>query len=306
MGIVVMGAVFVDIKGYPTQQYIPSGRNMGYVEQVHGGVSRNIAEDIANLDLHPCFISLVDQTAAGDEVIRKLTRSGADTRFMRHTQDGMGTWLAIFDNDGDVVAAISKRPELEPILDILNESGDEIFSECDSILVEIDMSPEVVQKTFEYAKKYGKKVFAPVSNMTIASQRRDLIKETDCFVCNLQEAGIFFSEDFEGFEPVKMQEVLFRKVQEAHIQRMVVTMGGQGSVYASMDGESGYCPALKVPVKDTTGAGDAFFAGVAVGLTYGKTLAQSCSIGTRLAASVISSVENVCPRFLPGEFGIGN
>ena len=48
MGIVVLGAVFVDIKGYPSDVYIPGGRNAGRVEQMHGGVSRNIVEDIAN------------------------------------------------------------------------------------------------------------------------------------------------------------------------------------------------------------------------------------------------------------------
>ena len=41
MGIVVIGAVFVDIKGYPLSTYIPGGRNAGRIEQVHGGVSRN-------------------------------------------------------------------------------------------------------------------------------------------------------------------------------------------------------------------------------------------------------------------------
>ena len=44
-------------------------------------------------------------------------------------------------------------------------------------------------------------------------------------------------------------------------------------------------------VKDTTGAGDAFFAGVTIGLTYGKTMAEACEIGTRLAASVICTSE---------------
>ena len=43
MGIVVLGAVFVDIKGYPSDLYIPGGRNSGRVEVVHGGVSRNLA-----------------------------------------------------------------------------------------------------------------------------------------------------------------------------------------------------------------------------------------------------------------------
>ena len=53
MGIVVLGAVFVDIKGYPSDVYIPGGRNAGRVEQMHGGVSRNIVEDIANVELQP-------------------------------------------------------------------------------------------------------------------------------------------------------------------------------------------------------------------------------------------------------------
>ena len=52
MGIVVIGAVFVDIKGYPGSNFIPTGRNAGRGEQVHGGVGRNVAEDIANCVLH--------------------------------------------------------------------------------------------------------------------------------------------------------------------------------------------------------------------------------------------------------------
>lgn len=304
MPIVVLGAVFVDIKGYPTAQYIPGGRNMGNVEQVHGGVSRNIAEDIANVELHPRFVSLVDNSATAEEVIRRLDRRGVDTRFIRHTDNGMGTWLAVFDNDGDVVAAISKRPDLSPLLYTLVTCGDEIFIDCDSILVEIDMDADVVQKVYEYADKYKKKVFAAVSNMSIAAKRRDLIKKADCIVCNCQEAGILFSEDFEGMSPEQLQPVLLEKICQARIPSMVVTMGGSGSVYASASGESGICCAKKVAVRDTTGAGDAFFSGVAIGLTYGKTLAESCEIGTRLAASVITSLENVCPNYLPAEFGI--
>ena len=58
MGIVVIGAVFVDIKGYPLATYIPGGRNAGRVEQVHGGVCRNVAEDIANVELRLSLIHI--------------------------------------------------------------------------------------------------------------------------------------------------------------------------------------------------------------------------------------------------------
>ena len=71
-----------------------------------------------------------------------------------------------------------------------------------------------------------------------------------------------------------------------------------------MKGDKGFCPARKVEVKDTTGAGDSFCAGAVIGLTYGKSLKESCEIGAHLAASVIVTSENVCPRFLPRELGL--
>ncbi len=54
-----------------------------------------------------------------------------------------------------------------------------------------------------------------------------------------------------------MREVLAANVHSANIPCMVVTMGGQGAVYARANGESGVVPAKKVDVIDTTGAGDA-------------------------------------------------
>ena len=304
MGIVVLGAVFVDIKGYPTSTYIPGGRNAGEVEYVHGGVSRNIAEDIANVELRPTFVSLVDRTGAGADVIRKLNDHKVNTQYMRATRDGMGTWRAIFDHDGDVTAAISKRPDLMPIAQILDEQGDEIFRNADSISVEIDMDKAIIKRIFALAKQHQKPVYAVVSNMSIAVERRDFLRSVDCFVCNQQEAGILFSDNYDALTPDEMQQMLCRRIQEAQISRMVVTMGAQGAVWADMAGNSGFCPALKVEMKDSTGAGDAFFAGVTIGLTYGKTMDEACSIGTRLAASVICTSENVCPRYLPSEFGL--
>ena len=271
MGIVVIGAVFVDVKGYPEAAFIPNGRNVGRVEQIHGGVGRNVAEDIANCELRPTFISLVDNSGTGEDVIRKLNNHKVNTQYMRRTRDGMGTWLAVFDNDGDVCASISKRPNLLPIADILDEYGDEIFAHADSVICEIDIDKEIVKRVFKLAKKYGKKVYSVVANMSIALERRDFLKSIDCFVCNIQEAGILFFDDYTGKTPLEMADIISQKVIAAKIPSMIVTMGGEGAVYADINGDRGFCPARKVDVKDTTGAGDSFCAGVAVGLTYGKT-----------------------------------
>lgn len=304
MAMVVIGTVFVDIKGFPDDLYIPEGRNAGRVEIVHGGVGRNVAEDIANVELRPRFVGMVDDTAEGAEVLRKLKNHKVNTDYVAVTQDGMGMWLAVFNNGGDIAGSISKRPTSDAMLRMLEENGDEIFADADSIVIEIDLDKELIKTVFRYAEKYHKKVYAVVANMSIASQRRDFLQSIDCFVCNAQEAGILFVCDFSGLTPEELCEELSRRVVSARIPSMVVTMGSRGAVYADMNGDKGVYPARKVKVRDTTGAGDAFCAGVAIGLTYGKTMREAVEIGTRLASSVITVSENVCPRFLPQELGL--
>ena len=304
MGIVVIGATFVDIKGFPEDNYLPTGRNVGRVEYIHGGVARNVVEDIANAELRPTFVGIVDNTPLGADVVDKLRRHKVNTDYILTIPDGMGTWLAVFDNNGDVAGSISKRPNMLPLVDLLDEKGDEIIGAADSVVLEVDLDKEIVKRVLDLVQKHGKKIFALVSNMSLAAERRDLIKRFDCFICNQQEAGLLFLDDYTGIAPLQMQDVLAEKVLRAKFPLMVVTMGADGAVYADIHGNKGYCPARNVQVKDTTGAGDAFCAGVSIGLTYGKETAEAIEIGSMLAASVITSSENVCPRFLPEELGL--
>lgn len=304
MGIVVIGATFVDIKGFPEDAYVPTGRNVGRVEYVHGGVARNVVEDIANVELRPTFLGIVDDTPLGTDVLQKLKKHKVNVEHVLSIPDGMGTWLAVFDNNGDVAGSISKRPNMLPIVKLLEEKGDEIFRTADSVVLEVDLDKEIVKTVLDLAERYQTKVFGLVSNMSIAAKRRDFLQKFHCFICNQQEAGLLFLDDYSNTTPQQLQDILSEKVMRAGIPSMVVTMGERGAVYADCRGDKGICPARNVQVKDTTGAGDAFCAGVAIGLTYGKNLREAIEIGSQLAASVITSSENVCPRFRPEEFGL--
>ncbi len=304
MSIVVIGAVFVDIKGFPNDHYLPTGRNAGRVEYIHGGVARNVVEDIANVELRPTFVSIVDDTPMGVAVVQKLHSHKVNTDYIMTIPDGMGTWLAVFNEEGDVAGSISKRPNMLPVAELLEQRGDEIFAAAQGVVLEVDLDKEIVKKVLELAEKHHTKLFALVSNMSIAVKRRDFLQKFDCFICNQQEAGQLFLDDYSTTTPEEMCAILQEKVLQAQFPAMVVTMGGAGAVYADCHGVHGICPARSVQVIDTTGAGDAFCAGVSIGLTYGKTLGEAVEIGTYLAASVITSSENVCPRFRPQELGL--
>ncbi len=303
MGITVLGAVFIDIKGFPLTQYIPGGRNVGNVIQVHGGVSRNIAEDIGNIKLKPNLLSVIDHSGLSDDVLKRLREHGVNTEYVIRTEDGLGTWLAIFDNNGDVTASISKRPVLTPLRDLLLERGEEIYEQSDSIALELDLEEEVLEVVFELAEKYGKEVYAAVSNMSIAMERRNYLSKVGCLVCNLQEAGLLFSCELGNLPRDELEKILFERTMHAKIRRMIVTLGNDGCIFIDRTG-CGYYPSYNVDVIDTTGAGDAFFAGAVIGLTYGKSLRDSAIIGTRLASSVIATKESTCPSYMPEEFGI--
>ena len=267
-------------------------------------MGRNVAEDIANVELRPTFVSLVDDTAQGEDVLRKLRRHKVNTDYIRKVPNGMGMWLAVFDQTGDLAGSISQRPDLSRICDILDEKGDEIFKNADSVVIEADVGKDIVKRALDLAEKYGKPVYGVVANMGIASERRDFLQRMDCFVCNQAEAGILFVADYSKASPEELCADLPARLESANIPAIVVTMGSRGAVYAGRNGEVGYFPAEHVKVRDTTGAGDAFCAGVSIGLTYHKSMREAVEIGTRLAASVIKVSENVCPRFRPRELGL--
>lgn len=326
---IIIGTTFVDIKGFPESEYIERGRNAGSIEYVHGGVARNIAENLGRCGCHPVFVSMGDYSSLTVDIMGRLQREGVETKYMARSEDGLGTWMAIFDDEGDVVASISKRSDMHGILPVMAEKESEIFNGADSVSVEMDMDPDVVAKIMEYAGKYNLPVYAVISNMKIALEDNAFSYPIACLVCNLQEAEMMLTPtggiggtrekkeittgesrskekqteemeilpDMEGEKDSakKMLHILKERLPDYPIEKMVVTLGAGGAVYYDkQDGSAGWIPPVPVEVCDTTGAGDAFFSGVVIGLTSGNSLKEACKTGARLASSVIATKENVC------------
>ena len=63
----------------------------------------------------------------------------------------------------------------------------------------------------------------------------------------------------------------------------MLTRGAQGVIWASRNGLQSI-PALRVNPVDTVGAGDAFNAGLAVGLSEGQSILHSIALGVTAAS----------------------
>jgi ribokinase len=83
-------------------------------------------------------------------------------------------------------------------------------------------------------------------------------------------------------DPIKDND-LASALLELGVENVVLTLGAKGVLWASRKGVKAI-PALKVRTVDSVGAGDAFNAGLAVGLSENKSLYESIAIGVTAAS----------------------
>lgn len=294
--MLVIGSVFVDVKGFAREKYMPLERNVGDVQVTAGGVCRNVAENLVGLGQPARFVSMVDDNAMGDQVRGDLAAMGVDVKHVLRAPGGMGMWLAILDESGNLAGSISRQPDFAPLEAYLDENGGEVIAAEDGVVLEVDTSAAISDRVLALAKEHGKPVYCIVGNMGVILKHPEYLHEMACFICNEMEAGRLFREDYTALGPDDMLEALKRGSAVAGIPAMVVTMGPKGAVYVdNRTGEFGFCPPPNVDVVDTTGAGDAFFSAAVAALMRGAPLSQAVRDGTDLAARTLQ-VEGSCAK----------
>ncbi len=294
--MLVIGAVFVDVKGFSYGTYVPEGTNIGDVQVVPGGVCRNVAENLARLGVDAQFVSMVDDTAMGRYVRDRLSALGIDTRHVIAADRGMGMWLAVLDENGDLRGSISRQPDFKVLEQYLREHGEAIVSASDGIVLEFDMNAAIADVVMRLAAEHDKPVYSVVGNMGVILRHPEYLRHVACFICNEIEAGRLFGRELAGLTPEDMLPLLVQVSRDAGIPAMVLTMGPDGAVYVDhRTGEFGRCPAVSVNMIDSTGAGDAFFSGAVAALARKLPLSQAVRVGAQLAARTLQVAGSCCP-----------
>ncbi len=294
--VTVIGTVFMDVKGFAFNNYNPLGRNLGSVEFIHGGVGRNIAENLAALELSVAFVSTVDQTAIGTEVIERLNNSRINTAYLRQAEkDGMGMWLALLSEKGELVGSISKMPDLSTLSDLLGAEGKDIISNSSHIALELDLSSKITRDIISLSKAMEKPVYGIPGNFDVIMKNQDILPELECFICNDIEAGRLMGMDLTDLSIEELTGLFSKQLfTTAKCPRyMVVTLGSRGCIYYdSAINITTHQPAIQTEVLDTSGAGDAFFSGTVMGLINNEPLSQAVVYGNRIASYTLRSKEN--------------
>ena len=293
----VVGTVFVDCKGFTAAKYVPLGRNVGSVKFVHGGVGRNVAENIARLGLPVSLLSSIDQGGIGRDVACRLAEAGVRLDWLAELPEcGMGMWLAVMDEHGELAGSISQMPDLRGMATMIVEHGRELLDRSTHVALELDLNEAITTQVLRLAREAGRPVYGLPGNLEIVLALPKVLDSLAGFICNHIEIGRICGQDFAENDPAGLLRLLPEFASQHRLRSLVVTLGPHGCVYwDGATGQSGVQPALKVKVVDTCGAGDAFFSGTVAGLARGETLAQAVQMGTRVAACTIQSAENNCP-----------
>lgn len=296
INVAVIGTIFVDCKGFARQIYNPLGRNLGEIKFVHGGVGRNVVENLANLGLPTTFISSIDNTAMGKEVRIRLSAANIKLDYLAQTDScGMGMWLAIMNQSGDLAGSISQMPKLSILENLIENKGTEIVTLCSHIVLELDLNANITRKVIQLCKENKRLVYGIPGNMAVILSNKDILSDLECFICNHVEASRLIGTNFEQLSLDDMQLLLKNYVIETGMKSMVITLGSKGAIYYNIiSNELGYQPVMPVEVVDTSGAGDAFFSGTVMGLIKGRPLPEAVIYGTKVAAWTIESDENTC------------
>ena len=294
--MLVIGAVFVDVKGFAFGSYEPEGTNIGDVQVIPGGVCRNVAENFGRLGMPVQFVSMVDDTAMGRDTRDSLAALGVDTTHVIAADRGMGMWLAVLDQNGDLRGSISRQPDFSALESYIRERGEAIIEGTDAVVLEIDMNAAIAGEVLRLAAKHHRPVYAIVGNMGVIMKRPEYLRSVSCFICNEIEASRLFEQDVTVLTPEEMLPLLIKESRERGIPAMVVTMGEDGAVYVDhRTGEFGRCPAIPVNMVDSTGAGDAFFSATVAALARKYPLSRAVQVGARLSAMTLQVAGSCCP-----------
>lgn len=293
----LFGFVFVDIKGFPHSHYLPEGRNVGDIAIVHGGVTRNVAENLANINRKAVFVTMLEDGAIGADVRNRLEQHGVDMSYAVSTPNGNGMWLAVFDEKGNLAGSISRQPDCSAMETLVDNVGDEIIRACENVVLEIDMNAEIAEKIFALAEKYQKDVYVIVANMSVILKRPDFLPRARLFIMNEIEAGSLFQCELNKHDPESVLETVRGEAKKRHIREIVVTLGECGAVYYDVGNDAYGCiPAEKADLVDSTGAGDAFFSGAIAARMRGYSLKVAALKGAHLASMTIQTEESTCPQ----------
>lgn len=249
------------------------------VRRLPGGSGANVAAAMACLGISTAFAGTVGEDDAGKEILQAFQKVGVDCRYISTVmgKNSGGAFIAVNPQGERLMYSLGGTALImEP--DNLEEIP---FEQFHSLYVGESM-PEVALRAMKRMKAAGGRVYFGPGGMYCSAGKEALSKLlplTDMLFLSIAELHMLEA----GGE---YAEVLYELRQK--VKQIVLTCGAQGARCICQDSEI-YQPAFPVQSFDTTGAGDAFAAGMIAGITRGKDIPHALELAAACAALTITA-----------------
>lgn len=279
--LLVLGASIMDIFGFSTSNYRAYNSTPGKIKMSFGGVCRNIAENSARIGINTKFLSVLGDDECGKSILehsREIGYNMEDSMIIKGASTP--TYLAILDENGEMVSAISDMKSLNAMTEEFIDSKKELIKNAKYVVVDSD-NPKILSYILKNFSKETNFILDPVSAEK-ATWVKDMIKDFHTIKPNRHEAEIL-----AGF-PIKDTEDLIRASNyflSLGIKKVYISLDSEGIFYNNGK-QCGKVKALDVIVKNVTGAGDSFVAGIGHG--YMNKLDEVDIVKFSMAMSIIT------------------
>ena len=300
----------------------------GKVQQVHGGVGRNIAEGLSYLMGSnyppPIFVSVLGDDAAGRSIMTRLLQLRLDVSnsvlFLKDVTTP--SVLCALDKDGDVATCVADCSSIEMSFtreiasNLVLQAISSSISPISILVVEANLSEEALTAVCAIAVGSHIRVFfEPVS---VAKSLRSLpvldtlsfIKpnEAECRAIGLELRRRRGRElqpiQDQGQDKIKNLIPFAAEVLSAGTSTVVLTMGNEGAALLTLKSKRDQLLTLEIirmaalhlnsdEIKSTNGAGDSLVASMIASLMRGSHISEALSYGIAGAKKALVCEGNV-------------
>lgn len=283
--VTIIGGANVDISGTPYYALLPNDSNPGTTTISLGGVGRNIAENLARMEVRVKLI-----TALGDDSYSREIQSSCSEHNINldHSliipDEQTSNYLCINNEFGEMQVAISAMQIYEYITPSYLEGKLDVINRGEICVVDTNIPQESLEYLFANSK-------VPIFLDTVSTPKTEKIKNSLHSIHTLKP-NIIETEILSGMKIITEDDLRIATniIIEKGVTNLFVSLGPEG-VYYTNGSTAGRLLPIPTEVVNTTGAGDSYLAAVTWSYLNGFDLEKSAKAG--LAASSICIASNI-------------
>lgn len=285
--VTVIGGLNMDIKAKSKNPLLSADSNPSIIEVSAGGVGRNIAHNLALLNVHTTLLSAAGNDPEGSSIIKQTADAGVVMDKVYIPSSGRtGKYVAILDQNGEMAMAVSDMDIYESLTPDYLVRNLETIKRSEYIICDTNLSMDCLKFIFEVADDNGIPVCVDPVSVAKASKLKYFMDKISIITPNEKELVALTGMDSDI-------ESASKALIKLGVSNVVATLGHNGICHTD-NSKSTFYPTLATEIADVTGAGDSLTAGLIYGLLNYNSFEKACMCGLAAAAVTLASKETVC------------